>query len=105
MTTHKQVTVSQPDRGWKAEVDIGMAGWVTKLWNHGVSTLFSCQNLNSMYGRQVVLPNSEYLDLAVKLLPWATRASENLRGYVSLTEKDDRPDDYNWHTIWEAGDL
>lgn len=105
MRNHQQVIIHHQERGWKAEVDAGMQHWVMLLWNHGIATRFSCQNLNSRYGKQIVLDSGESIEQALKLLPWATRASMNRLGYVSLTEKDTRQDDYYWHTIWEAEQL
>jgi hypothetical protein len=100
MSRHRQRTLSHPETGWKASVDDGIRADVKLLWDHRIPTMFSCQNLSDMFGRQVVLTSGDHLKQALALLPWATRAQQNRMGYVSLNENDTRVHTH-WTVIWK----
>lgn len=101
MNRHSQRKLRHPETGWEAPVDDGIRADVKLLWDHRIPTVFSCQNLSGQYGKQVVLTSADHMKQALSLLPWATRAQQNFMGYVSISEKDIRPDDAAWKAIWK----
>lgn len=108
---HRGVPIADPVRGFKANVDEGIAPDVLLLWQHGIETVFSCQAMRHFgragqgwrnLGRMIGIRFASDLDQAVSLLPWVTYGTRNGLDFISLTEYYPVEAEY-WQLVWERG--